>query len=312
MQSEFYAAKQPDNEVHLSADGSENTALNQEIPSEQAVSAETPTQEVDWEALAKDFEHRWKTNEGMIKKADKDKRAFTAQIEELRAKEQEWQKKFEELESKLTTKQLMAPIEQDEEITFTPEEEEVYGSSKSFIQKMARLEAKQLFQKYAEPLTKEISELRATNKNLATSFANTDENTFRTVIKLNVPDHDEIAYDNDFQDFLDRKLGPYVKASTRDALNLACRERDLQTVVQIFNDFKQSKKQASNGLASMAAPVMNGVGSNTVRSPKKFPKSEFLKARKDFEFGKMRQEQFLEIRKKYDAALAANLVDENA
>lgn len=309
MQNDFYSAKQPDNSA---TDGSENVLLNQEIPNVGQSSSDAPTIEINWEEEAKKHEQRWRTNEGIVSKYEKNERALKSQLEELRANEEQWQKRLSELESKLTTKQLLAPVEEDEEIKFTPEEEAEFAPATPYLKKLARLEAKQLFKKYVEPLTQEIGALKNNSKNLETSLASTDENTFRTIIKLNVPDHDQLVVDDNFKNYLSQRESPRVKFTTGDVLRNAFAERDLQTIVQIFKDFNQSNKQASNGLASMAAPAISGVGSNTIRSEKKLPRSAFTQAKKDFTFGKIKQEQFLEIRKKYDAAQAAGLVDENA
>jgi len=224
-----------------SIEGGDPSNLSPETPPTEP--ADKPlTLDEQYRITAEKWENKFRTLEGVVKNLEPELRSER----ETRAKlERELQELREAMPRPASQPNL------DEELT--TEEMEVYGASAPIIQKIARKIARGELEGALKDLRKEIAQLKETTGRVESGVSQSEEERFVDSVKRNVKNFDKIIVSQEWRDYLEQRA-PYTKDTISKMLNVAHSNRDLDSVLEIFNGFKPSKA----ALASMTSPSLGG------------------------------------------------------
>ena len=143
----------------------------------------------------------------------------------------------------------------DPEEEWTEEETKAYADARGVIEKVAKKVAKGQLNGALAELRKEIAELKESNTRVQTDLSTTSEQQFLTHVRSVIPNFDKIVESSEWREkYLPQKV-PYSGGRTiYDALAEAHGKRDIDTIKEIFKDFKPSK----SALDSMRSPPLDG------------------------------------------------------
>jgi len=137
----------------------------------------------------------------------------------------------------------------------TEEELATYKDSTTVIQKIAKKIAKGELSAALKDIRKEVDDLKAATGRVESGVVQNEEKTFLDSVRRGVKNFDATIETQEWKDYLGKKL-PYSRDTIYDALQSAHDRRDLDTILDIFKDFKPSK----SALDAMRTPTLNGGG----------------------------------------------------
>ncbi len=147
-------------------------------------------------------------------------------------------------------------IEPDLSEELTPEEIATYGSSQAFVDKVstkvARKELKKALDKI-DALSNKLEQLEQATTRVETGVASSEEDRFVDSVKRNIKNFDVIIASTEWLDYLKQKV-PYSRLTISNMLDKAHNDRDLDSIVEIFEGFKPNRA----ALARMTSPALNG------------------------------------------------------
>jgi hypothetical protein len=263
---------------------------------EQPVEEKKLSQDEEWKSRAEQIEQKYRSLEGVI-----------ASLEPKYTSEREKVSRLEQELAKLREAMPQPEVKPDPSEELTEEEMQTYGVSAPVIQKIAKKIAKGELSSALKELRKEISELREANTRVQTDLTQTSEQQFLAHVKSVINNFDSVTSSKEWSEYLSERV-PYSRKNIYDSLTEAHKERDLDTIKEIFAGFKPKK----SALAAMTSPSLNGGSTpvNTNGQQKPMLKwSDRKKISEDFRMGRIPLAKKNEWDKLFKEAEADNRID---
>lgn len=257
--------------------------------------------EQQWRVELEKEQQRYSSLRGQVEKLEPELRAEREARRQL------------EVEMKALRDALPPPVvvpDPDEE--WTDEETQAYADARTVIEKVAKKVAKGQLNGALAELRKEIAELRESNTRVQTDLSTTSEQQFLTHVRSVIPNFDRTVESSEWRDKYLPKLVPYSGGRTiYDALAEAHTKRDIETIKEIFKDYKPSK----SALDSMRSPPLDGSAPPTQLNGNRKPIlkwSDRKKVSEDFRMGRITKEKKDEWDRLFKEANAENRIDYQA
>lgn len=254
--------------------------------------------EDQWRIKSEQWETKFRSLQGVVENLE-------PQLRSEREMRNKLEKELQELREAMPRPQPQP----DPTIEFTEEEAKVYGDSAPVIEKVARKVARGEFSSALADLRKEIAALKEANSRVESGVASSEEQRFIQTVKQNVKNFDAIIKTSEWQDYLQRRV-PYSKITIGQALQSAHDDRDLESIVEIFQGFKPTKA----ALELMKSPNL-GAGELPSHASKQKPMlkwSDRQKISEDFRKGRITKEVRDQWDKAFKEAEAENRIDYKA
>lgn len=239
--------------------------------------APKPSAEEQLRAEFQKLEQRYKSLQGVIE-------SLEPTLKSEKTKREQLERELLELRQSIPPPPPVPNPDED----LTEEELVTYGESQAVISKIARKIARGETSAAMADIKKELKELREANTRVQTDLSTTSESQFMDHVKSRIKHFDKIVASEEWKEHIGTKA-PYSRKTIYDMLAQAHVDRDLDTIVEIFEGFKPSKET----LAGMVTPTLSGGAApvNTNGQQKPMLKiSDRKKVSDDFVKGKINKE----------------------
>lgn len=220
---------------------------------------------------------------------------LNAQLERMQNMLERVLEENSELKKALKEKTEPAPKPAEPQIQIedlSEEERAAYKQSLPVIEKVARKFAAEM----AQPLLKQVRTLEERLAETKNDYSTMSERMFSATVQDRVKDFQAKLNSPRWATYLQSKI-PRTNLTVKDALLNAHRSRDLETIVEIFAEFKLE----STSLTSQAMPgTVKAAPATKVEEKLKF--SDRAKISEDFRKGRISKQRFDELVAAYDRA----------
>lgn len=287
MQAEAAATSSPDSESQTGEpSGNADTVPNPSIAAPVQPDAATSSTPPATPAAAEDFQHKYRTIQGILSKVSGERDRARREVTELEGKVDSLSKAVQHLQSLL--QQAQSPQSSSRKLVSDSEVQEFTPELLDVVGRKAMETLGPYLQQYQQVIQQQAARIKELEDNVSgVAEATTDvrTSTFLQSLASMVPDWEAVNFDPGFAEWL-LMLNPSTGASFKDAFDDACERHDATRAAWFFNAYKASRAPAPTPppppppISELASPSTQG--SSIPRAPEKSGRMWSEKAIREF------------------------------